>query len=512
VVVERAGDVTRCRLLETTRAYALEKLADAGGLDRVAHRHAEYFRDLFERAETERETRPAGEWLARYGWQIYNVRAALDWAFAPRGDVSIGVALTVAAVPLWFQQSLLVECRERAEHALASLRLSPGSHARREMQLRAALAVSLMHTKGPAPDTRAAWAAVLEIADRLADTEYQLRTLWGLWHFYASRGECRRALALAEAFRDRANTPADRPVGERMVSASLHYLGEQANARRHLEGVLGRYIDTARRSHAIRFQYDQKVSARMILARILWLQGFPEQARRTAQEAVEDARAVDHALSLCNALEMPYLVAIWSGDLVAAEHAVTALLEHSTRHALAAAHRQARCFKGALLIERGEAEDGLELLRTAVEEIRETGFVPYYPVTLGTLARGLAGVGEVAQALATIDEALAKSERDEERWWIAELLRIKAELILMTGAPGAGPAAEEHLQQALEWARRQGALSMELRCATGLARRWLEQDRPDPARDLLAPVHGRFTEGFDTADLRAAKAILDQLG
>ena len=191
VVVERAGDVTRCRLLETTRAYALEKLADTGGLDPVAHRHAEYFRDLFERAQTERETRPAGEWLARYGWLIYNVRAALDWAFGPRGDTGIGVALTAAAGPLWLQQSLLVECRDRVERALESLGRSPASDARLEMQLSAALAVSLMHTKGAAPETSAAWATVLEIAERLADTEYQLRALWGLWHFHASRGECR---------------------------------------------------------------------------------------------------------------------------------------------------------------------------------------------------------------------------------------------------------------------------------------------------------------------------------
>ena len=334
VVVERAGHVTRCRLLETTRAYALEKLTDAGELDQVARRHAEYFRDLFERAETERETRSAVEWLALYGWLIYNVRAALAWAFSPSGDVSVGVALTAAAVPLWLQQSLLVECRDRAGRALAGL--SPGSHPRREMQLRAALAVSLMHTKGATPDTIAAWTIALEIAERLADTEYQLRALWGLWHFHASRGECRRALALAERFRDRAAT--DRSVGERMVGASLHYLGEQANARQHVERMLGRYAEPARRSHTIRFQYDQKVAARMILARILWLEGFPEQARRTARENVEDAQAVDHALSLCNALEVPCLVAIWSGDLVAAEHAVTALLDHSARHALAVRH------------------------------------------------------------------------------------------------------------------------------------------------------------------------------
>ena len=273
-----------------------------------------------------------------------------------------------------------------------------------------------------------------------------------------------------------------------------------------------RYVAPARRSHAIRFQYDQPLVARMILARILWLQGFPDQALRIAQANVEDARAVDHALSVCGALEVACLVAIWSGDLAAAERSVATLLDHSARHALAVWHARGRCLNGVVLIRRGEVGGGLEVLRAALDELRETGFVPYYTGLLGTLAQGLAGVGQVAQGLATIDEALTRSERDEEHWCIAELVRIKAELVLLAGGPGAAAAAEEHFQRALSWTRRARGLSMELRCATGLARLWHAQGRTEPARELLAPVYGRFTEGFDTADLRAAKALLDRLG
>ena len=156
---------------------------------------------------------------------------------------------------------------------------------------------------------------------------------------------------------------------------------------------------------------------------------------------------------------------------------------------------------------------GLELLRAALDELRETSFVPYYPVTLGTLAQGLAGVGQVAQALATIDEALAKSERDEERWWIAELLRIKAELVLLDGSPGRRPARPRSTSSTRS-SGRAGKGPCPWSCAAPPASPGcgIEQGRPDPARELLAPVHGRFTEGFDTADLRAAKAILDMLG
>jgi predicted ATPase len=273
--------------------------------------------------------------------------------------------------------------------------------------------------------------------------------------------------------------------------------------------MLGRYVAPAHRSDTIRFQYDQQVAGRMILARILWLQGFPDQALRMAQSNVEGARAIDHALSLCYALEAACLVALWSSDRAAAERSVAMLLDHSARHALTVWHARGRCLNGVRLIKRGEIGGGLPLLRDALDELSATGFVPHHTALLGTLAQGVAGSGEIGQGLATIDNALARSARDEEYWCIAELLRIKSELVLLEGAPRADPAAEELLQHALEWARRQEALSWELRCATGLAQLWHQQGRTGPASELLAPIYRRFTEGFDTADLRAAKTLLE---
>jgi predicted ATPase len=156
-------------------------------------------------------------------------------------------------------------------------------------------------------------------------------------------------------------------------------------------------------------------------------------------------------------------------------------------------------------------EPGLRLLRTALDELRESDFALPYTVFLGALAEALAGVGQVTQGIVAIDEALARSERDEERWCVAELLRIKGELILSEGAPDAATVAEDYFGQALDCARRQGALSWELRAATSLARLWLEQNRTKAAREILAAVYDRFTEGFETADLRAAKLLLDGL-
>jgi predicted ATPase len=132
-------------------------------------------------------------------------------------------------------------------------------------------------------------------------------------------------------------------------------------------------------------------------------------------------------------------------------------------------------------------------------------------MTLGALAEGLAGLGQVPQALVAIDEALAQCDRTDERWNVAKLLRIKGELLLLEGTPEAAVAAESHCEQGLDWARHQGALSWELRCAMSLARLWHKQQRTKEARELLSAVYDRFTEGFETADLKAAKALLDSL-
>jgi tetratricopeptide (TPR) repeat protein len=382
------------------------------------------------------------------------------------------------------------------------------------MKLYAALGLSLMQTKGPAC-AGAAWTKALERAESLDDIEYQLRALWGLWMCALSSGAYRTALTLAQRFCSltvNQPDPVDLLLGERMTATPLHYLGDQTNARRHVERMLARYVIPVHRSHIIRFQFDQRLTARCVLARILWLQGFPDQAMRTAQSSVEQACVTDHALSLCNTLAQAACpIALFIGDLAAAERFVVMLLDHSARHGLAVRHAEGHCSRGALFIQRGDVVIGSRYLRGALDELRKLGFVQRYPAFLGALAEGLALAGQEGEGLIAIDEALALSERDEECWCVAELLRIKGELVLSEGGPDAAETAEDHFRQALDWARRQGALSWELRAATSLARLWRDQNRTTAAREILAPVYDRFTEGFETTDLKAATLLLDGL-
>jgi predicted ATPase/DNA-binding winged helix-turn-helix (wHTH) protein len=510
VTMDAGGARVRYRLLETTRAYALEKLVQAGEFDAAARRHAGRYLDLFESAEAEAQTRPTDEWLADHLPRIDNLRAALDWAMSPDGDASIGVALTVAAIPLWMHLSLMEECRGRVERALAAIAAAAAQDARREMRLHAAHAQALMYTRGAVSETGAAGTKALEIAESLDDPEYQLRALWGLWHFRISGGEHRVALTLARRFHALAAKTGsnDRLIGERMIGSSQYYLGDLLSARRHVERVLAHDVAPAH-SRIVRFEGggDRWAAVRNFLALILWLQGLPDQAMRTVGTSVAEARASDHAISLGGALAVAACpIALWVGDLAAAEHYVEMLLDHSTRHALARWRALGRGYQGALVIQRGDLGTGLRLLRAAFAGPGAAGSVPRLFTFL--MAEALGRAGQIADGLAMIEEAILRSERSEERWIIAELLRIKGELVLLQAAPGAAAAAEGHFRQALDWAGRQGALSWELRAATSLARLLGDQGRSADATALLQPIYDRFTEGFDTADLKTAKALL----
>jgi predicted ATPase len=273
--------------------------------------------------------------------------------------------------------------------------------------------------------------------------------------------------------------------------------------------MLSEYVAPVHRSQTLRFVLDQRVSARAVLAEVLWLQGFPDQAMRMTESNIAQALATDHALSLCNALAKACPIALFAGDMEALERYAAMLLDHSARNALASWEAEAHCFQAVLKLRRGEFATGDHVLRPAVEELREIKFALRYTSLLGDLAELLGRAGEVEQGLAEIGEALERSERNQELWCRPELLRIKGELRLLERGGKGAQAAEQLFREGLDLARKQAVLSWELRCATSLARLWCELGRSGPARELLAPVYSRFTEGFETADLKSAKALLD---
>jgi predicted ATPase/DNA-binding winged helix-turn-helix (wHTH) protein len=503
----------RYRLLDTTRAYCLDKLNEAKETDIVARRHAQYFRHLFEQAESEWETRPIPEWLAVYGFHMGNLRTALDWAFSPSGDAALGVSLTIAAVPLWTRLSLFRECRDRAEKALAHLDKDVPDYARVRMQLSAAIGWSLMYGEGRARDAGAALATTLELAEQLGDKDYRLRALWGLCIDQFNNGHFGKALEFAQRFMDAAETSADqtdRLLADRLMAVSLHYLGDQNGARRHIDRVHAS-LDVLEGKPRT-FPLDLRSSTQYFRARILWLQGLADQATALVSQNIQEGAANGHPLTFCSVLgQSACPIALLAGDFETAKRHATALLEHTERYEIRLWRLWAGAFRAAVLAKAGDTETALPLLRSELDRAGDARLLPRFLLLHGELAICLGNANEVRQGLEVVEDALARCNRRQEQWYVPELLRIKGELILKDGKRSPMSSAEGCFGEALELAEQQGALFWKLRTTIGLARLRIGQDRQAEARRLLGSALGSFVDGVQTADMREARTLLDSL-
>jgi predicted ATPase len=294
-----------------------------------------------------------------------------------------------------------------------------------------------------------------------------------------------------------------------------HFLGDQIGARRHLEQVLTHYDptyhgrDVVHLQDIIRFQINGHVSARAFLGRVLWLQGFSDQAVRTAEMSVEEAQATGHALSLCYALALAACpIALWVGNLTKATHYTGLLVDISSKHDLRLWSAYGFRFQQAVVLMAGDIDAGSRLLDISLDEIAQSNVSVRSPTGLSQIVEILVRAGRMAEGLAV----LKRMEQLEAAIYTPELLRLKGELSLLHGTPATAETAKDHVQQALDEARRQGALAWELRAATSLARLLSNEGRPADAIACLQPIYDRFTEGFGTADLVAAKQLLDDLG
>jgi predicted ATPase len=243
------------------------------------------------------------------------------------------------------------------------------------------------------------------------------------------------------------------------------------------------------------------------------LQGYLDQAERQARSTLEDAQALGYQPSICEALRLAVCpLAMMGGDLAVATPAVAKLGDIANAANCAPFYSVlARCLGAKLSIMQGRFASGAASLRAEFDASEGTAWAIWQPEFMGALAEGLAGLGQPGDALAVIDQALAKADEGGECYYVPELLRIKGELLLRCEGEPAGGMAEQCFEDALVAAREQGALFWELRVALSLGCLRLRQRGPDRARQILAPVYDRFTEGFETADLRSARALLDAL-
>jgi predicted ATPase/DNA-binding winged helix-turn-helix (wHTH) protein len=513
------NDTTRYRLLETSRVYAMEKLDTSGEKQAIARRHAKYFASLLGRLDgrVSRAAPSLGEYLG-------NVRTALEWVFSERDtaggprvagskaalarDPSLAVDLTVGSVPIFQELSLLGECHKWSAAALRQL-AAPMPGSRQEMVLQEAVAISSTWTRGNGDDVRAAITRALQIAHSHSDTSTHLRLLAGLHMVLLRAADIRGSLAVAEEFANAARTARDASysvIADWLLGCSHHFMGNQSAARQHLERGLAR----SGHLNAQLFGLDYRLRALIVFHRVLWLSGFPKRALEVAREAICEAEASSKPLNICFSCLYTAPLFLWCGELDAAHDVLEKLMTHPNWHALPTLHATAFALQGELVIRQGESERGLALLRSALPMMRADRQTIQLARASCALAEGLAAAGQLREALAVIGNAIAETEAGTETSQFPELLRVQADILV--SMPSTDEVlAEAVIMRALEEARRQCALAWELRSAMTLARLRVKQSRGQEGRELVSSVYARFTEGFETRDLKVAGQLLQSL-
>nr|WP_315249379.1 winged helix-turn-helix domain-containing protein [uncultured Duganella sp.] len=493
------------RLLDTTKAYALGKLDQGGETALMRQRHLEFHRLLLEQAALELDKLSDADWLHKYKGRLDDVRSALAWAFASAETAPLAVALTIAAIPLWTQMSLLEECHQCAERALAC---APADR-RDEMKLRAALGTAALYVNGPLASTEAAWRPVLVLADQLHDREYQLMALWGMAVCRSYAGELQGVLELTERFHQIAPSADSRIAPssmERLIATAQHYAGDQPGARTRLEHILENYVAPPYKSRLARIQLDHNSASLAALANVLWVQGYADQAVSTVWTALQAARESGHPPTMMYAIaNAAFPIMIHTGDHEAADALLAELTDCLKKHAFTLWDTLWNCLQATVQVQRGDAA-ALFQLEQAVAHLQQVGYRPRLACHLAKLATILNVKGQRHVSLELVGHALALCDAGLERWCHAEMLRIKGALLEAVDEA----AAEALYRQSIDIAAAQGALSWQLRTTISLARLKMRQGARQEGRDLLQDVYNQFTEGFGTADLREARSLLDQ--
>jgi predicted ATPase/DNA-binding winged helix-turn-helix (wHTH) protein len=335
VAARPVGAMMRYRLLDTTRAYALEiNVEDAEHAD-LAVRHATYYRHWLEQTGTEWPTLSNAVERAPHLAALNNVRAALEWCFGVNGNAEIGIGLAGAAAPVFLATSLLTECHRWSERAILALD-DTSRGGREEMHLQAALGTSLMHMHGESAAARRALNRSLAIAEARGDVLDQVRLLGPLHMFHLRGGDfeatlryARRSCTVAETIED----PAAIALAHSILGISLHLMGDLSGARAELETAL-QHGAGFQRTSTIYLGFDHHNRAGIVLARTLWLQGHPAQAMERARQAIKDVERMDHPVSLTIVLHWAASVFLWTGDLANAERHIDWLITHAETHSL----------------------------------------------------------------------------------------------------------------------------------------------------------------------------------
>jgi predicted ATPase/DNA-binding winged helix-turn-helix (wHTH) protein len=492
LVTTRPEDRTfRYRLLDTTRAYGQDKLEESGEANPLRRRHAQRFLQVC------RASAPDEEGQSSLRQATADIRAALDWSLVRGGDLSLGVDLASAATPVFLRLSLLREHRKHLDLALAHISASADTALmteaalRSEMTLRTAVAQAEYYTEGReiAPEKQLLRAR--EIARNIGDKTHELKVLWMLYGQAGNVGSYRQALMYAQLFEATARGSTDSTTRfrcNRMLARALGDLGQHTLTQQHVEQALRSGPAAIPRVALHAYEIDDRIAARAILARTLWLRGYPDDAKTVAEQCIAEALHVGHEQSTCWAIAFNLCpVAIWRGDFGQAETLVSILLERS-QQVFQHYHEWGLLYRRFLV----QATSALG----QVDAVWHSDVKPEIPAQadlFATFDGGFAG-----------PDPLARARADEDIWCAPELLRAWAYRLVLSGDKTAQGAAEAILLRSLGLAKRQDAKAWELRAATSLALLHLRSGRIPEARAVLEPALKQFKQGHDTRDVHAA--------
>jgi class 3 adenylate cyclase/predicted ATPase len=417
------------------------------------------------------------------------------------------------------ERSALVEAVEQFMRALAQIATLPSTPAlrREQIKLQVSLANALMHTKGYAAlETKVAVEQARSLVEQAEargeppdDPLLLFSVLWGFWaaNLVAFNADVCRDLAahfLRLAEKQGAKVPL--MIGHFVMATTLLLRGIP-EAREHYDQAIVLYDPMEHRLLATRFGQDVRVTILSWRSRALWLLGYPDAALADADQARKDGREIGQAASLMFALDFASFIHICSGNYAAADVAVAQLVDLADEKGASFWKALGMLYQGSVLALTGKASEAVEMITSGLAALRSTGALVWVPWYLSYLAKAYAELGQFHDAGRCVSEAMTAMETTKEKWCEADIHRIAGEIALMSSEPDAAKA-QDYFEHALTVAR---ARSWELRAAMRMARLWRDQGKRDEARELLAPVYGWFTEGFDTLDLKEAKALLDEL-
>jgi predicted ATPase len=380
--------------------------------------------------------------------------------------------------------------------------------------LQTALGRAFTATQGfSAPATAAAYTRAHALCRRITDPVQRFIVLRGVFSMHNVRAEHQAASAVAEEMLTIAQHTQESPLlaaAHYMLGTHAYWRGAFAAARTHLEAGMACYRPQQPLTAVLRTGHDVEVGCLVRTAEILWLLGFADRAAERVQAALHLAHTLSHPFTLAFALSNVLQVYQCRREVVAVQQWAETLLALAEEHGFQQWQAGALCLRGWSRAMQGHGAEGRAQMEHGREAYRGTGAQVWQPHLLALLAEAHEKAGHVAAGLQTLTEALVLVEQNQERNYEAEIYRLKGELLLHQTSPDEHHA-ETCFQHAVDIARNQQAKSWELRAATSLARLWQSRGRCQEASDLLAPVYNWFTEGFDTADLQEAKALLNEV-